>query len=91
MKRLWQLFDGLDAIELVVFGCMAAVMLVGGPLWLIAGFVAKQRYLPAGVLGLLWCICIAVGVRDFRRKRLSWLTGGLSVGWFVTTLWLSMG
>ncbi|MCF7787590.1 MAG: hypothetical protein K9N47_15780 [Prosthecobacter sp.] len=90
MKRLWQLFDGLDAIELVVFGCMAAVMLVGGPLWLVADFVTKQRYLPAGVLGLLWVICIVVGVRDFRRKRLSWLTGGLSVGWFVTTLWLSM-
>jgi len=45
---MWQLFDGLDAIEPVVFGCMAAVLLVGGPLWLVADFVAKQLYLPAG-------------------------------------------
>jgi predicted tellurium resistance membrane protein TerC len=91
MKRLGQLLDGLDAIELFVFGGMAAVMLIGGPLWLVADFVAKQRYLAAGVLGLLWIICIAVGVRDFRRKRFSWLTGGLFVGWFIATLLLSMG
>lgn len=91
MKRLGQLFDGLDAIELVVFGGMAAVMFVGGPLWLVADFVAKQLYFLAVILGLLWCICIAVGVRDFRRKRFSWLTGGLFVGWFIATLLLSMG
>ena len=86
MKRLWQLFDGLDAIELVVFGGMAAVMLVGGPLWLVADIVAKQCYLLAVVLGLLWCVCIAVGIRELRRKRLGWLTGSLIVGWLMTTL-----
>ncbi len=90
MKRLWQLFDGLDAIELVVCGCLAAAMLVGGPIWVVAYFVAKQRYVLAGILGLLWCICVAVGVRDFRRKKLSWPTASLMVGWFITTLWVGI-
>lgn len=90
MKRLWQLFDGLDAIELVVYGCLAVAMLVGGPLWLVAYFVDKQRYLLAGGLGLLWCVCIVAGVRDLRRKRCNWLTGSIIAGWFMTTLWLSM-
>ncbi|WP_395738605.1 hypothetical protein [Prosthecobacter sp.] len=91
MKWLWRLLDGLDAIELVFYGCLAAAMFVGGPIWLVACFVVKQRYLPAVVLGLLGCVCIAIGVRDLRRKRFSWLTGGLAAGWFVTTLWISLG
>ncbi len=91
MKRLWQLFDALDGIELVVCGGLAAVMLVGGPIWLIADFVARQRYLLAGILGLLWCVCIAVGVRDLRRTRFGWLTGILVVGWLITTMWLGIG
>ncbi|WP_395744648.1 hypothetical protein [Prosthecobacter sp.] len=91
MKWLWRLFDGLDAIELVVCGLLAAAMLVGGPIWLVADFVTQQRYFAAVVLGLLWCVCIAVGVRDLRRKRFRWVTGGLIAGWFVMTLWGSPG
>ncbi|WP_395748267.1 hypothetical protein [Prosthecobacter sp.] len=91
MKWLWRLFDGLDAIELIFYGSLAAAMFVGGPIWLVACCVAKQRYLPVVVLGLLWCVCIAIGVRDLRRKRFSWLTGGLFAGWFVMTVWISLG
>ena len=90
MKRLWELFDWLDGIELVVCGVVAAVLLVAGPIYLAVRFIAAHHYLPALGLSLLWCGCIAACIRDLRRKSFSWLTGGLAAIWFVTTLWVGM-
>ena len=91
MKRLWQLFDWLDGIEFAVCGIIAAALLVGGPVYLFVRFVAAHHYVQAVCLGLLWCVCLAAGIRDVRRKRFSWITGILVAAWFVATLWVGMG
>jgi len=90
MKRLWELFDWLNGIEFAVCGVVAATLLIGGPAYLIVRFVAAQHYLPAMGFGLLWCACLIACIRDLRRRRFTWLTGGLVVLWFATTLWVSM-
>jgi hypothetical protein len=38
------------------------------------------------LIGEMWICSVAACVRDFRRQRLSWVSGGVITLWIVTTL-----
>ena len=86
MFRLRQVFDWLDGIEVAVCAFIAALLLVIGPLFVLARFILRHHYLPAAMVGLLWCGCVVACIRDLRRRSMSWVTGGLLVAWVVLTL-----
>jgi hypothetical protein len=79
-------FDWLDGIEVTLVAIFAALLLVIGPLFITYRFVLAHRHGAALLTGALWICCVAVCVRDFRRQRLTWLSGGVLALWIVTTL-----
>ena len=81
-----KLFDWLDGIEVMVVAMVAALLLVVGPLFITYRFVLAHRHGAALLTGALWICCVAICVRDFRRHRLTWFSGGLIALWLVTTL-----
>ena len=90
MFRPRQVFDWLDGIEVTVCAFIAALLLVIGPLFVLAQFILRHHYLPAAMLGLLWCGCVVACICDLRRRSISWVTGGLLVAWVVLTLVVGM-
>lgn len=78
--------DWLDGIEVMVVAIVAALLLVIGPLFITYRLVLAHRHEAALLTGALWICCVAVCVRDFRRQRLTWLSGGILALWLVTTL-----
>jgi len=81
-----KIFDWLDGIEVAIVGIVAAGLLVPGPLFITYRFALAHRHGAALLTGALWLCCVAACVRDFRRQRLSWVSGGIVVLWLVTTL-----
>ncbi len=86
MGRIRQVLDWLDGIEIAVCAVIATLLLVVGPLFMIAQFLLRHRYFPAAMVGLLWCGCVVMCIRHFRRRSLSWVTAGLLVVWVVLIL-----
>ena len=85
-----KIFDWLDGIEVAVAAIVAALLLVFGPLFITYRFVLAHRQAPALLTGALWLCCVAACVRDFRRQRLSWVSGGVIALWLVTTIVLGL-
>jgi hypothetical protein len=83
-----KIFDWLDGIEVAVVAILAALLLVLGPLFITYRFALSHRYPAALLTGALWLCCLVACIRDFRRHRLSWVSGGALVLWLVTTLML---
>ncbi len=81
-----KIFDWLDGIEIRVIGIAAAIFLVLGPVYITYRFVLIHRHGMALITGALWVCCVAACVRDFRRQRLSWISGGVLAIWLATTL-----
>ena len=86
MYRLRQVFDWLDGIEVAVCAFIAALLLVIGPLFVLARLIFRHHYLPAAMVGLLWGGCVVACIRDLRRRSMRWVTCGLLVAWVVLTL-----
>lgn len=82
-----KIFDWLDGVEVTVVAIVAALLLVLGPLFITYRFALAHRYAAVLITGALWLCCVAAFVRDFRRQRLSWVSGVLTL-WLVTTLML---
>ena len=85
-----KIFDWLDGIEVTVVAIVAALLLVLGPLCITYRFALVHRHGAALLTGALWICCVSTCVRDFRRRRLSWVSGGLLALWPVTTLVLGL-
>jgi hypothetical protein len=85
-----KIFDWLDGIEVTVVATVAALLLVLGPLFITYRFALAHRHGAAFLCGALWICCVAACVRDFRRQRLSWVSGGVLALWLVTTLVLGL-
>jgi hypothetical protein len=81
-----KLFDWLGNIEVAVVAIVAVFLLVAGPLFITYRFALAQRHAAALLTGALWLCSVAACVRDFRRQRLSWVSGSVLILWFVTTL-----
>jgi hypothetical protein len=81
-----KILDWLDSIEVTIVAILAAIMLVLGPLFITYRFALAQRYGAALLTGALWIISVAACVRDFRRQRISWISGGVLALWLVTTV-----
>ena len=81
-----KLFDWLDNVEVAVIAIIAAVLLILGPLFITYRFALAHRHAAALLTGALWVCCVAACVRDFRRQRLSWVSGAVLILWLVTTL-----
>ena len=81
-----RIFDWLDGIEVTIVAIVAAVFLVLGPLFITYRFALAHRHAAALLTGALWVCCVAACIRDFRRRRLGWISGGILALWLVTTL-----
>jgi hypothetical protein len=81
-----KIFHWLEGIEVAVVGIVAALLLVFAPLFITYRFALAHRSASALLTGALWLCCVAACVRDFRRQRLSWVSGGVLALWLVTTL-----
>lgn len=86
-----KLFNWLDGIEVTIVAILAAVLLVLGPLFIAYRFALAHRHIAALLTGALWICCVSACVRDFRRQRLSWVSGGVIALWLITTLVLGFG
>jgi len=83
---LMKIFDWLDGIEVTVVAIVAALLLVFGPLFITYRFALVHRQAAALITGALWICCVAACLRDFRRQRLSWVSGGVLALWLMTTV-----
>jgi len=81
-----KIFDWLDGIEVTIVAIVAALFLVLGPLFITYRFALAQRPTAALLTGTLWLCCVTACVRDLRRQRLSWVSGGILALWLVTTI-----
>lgn len=81
-----KIFAWLDGIEVTIVAVVAALLLVLGPLFITYRFVLAHRHEAAVLTGALWLCCIVACIRDLRRQRLSWVSGGVLSLWLVTTL-----
>jgi hypothetical protein len=88
LNFLGRTYDVLDAVVLAACGFLAAVLLVGGPLFLTYSFFSEQRYLAAFLSAAIWLGFAVAGVRDLWRRRFSWASGSLLVLWFAIVLTL---
>jgi hypothetical protein len=86
-----KVFDWLDGIEVTIVAIFAAVLLVLGPLFITYRFALAHRHIAALLTGALWICSVAACVRDFRRRQLSWISGGVLAVWLITTLVLGFG
>lgn len=83
-----KILDWLDGFEVTVVAIVAALLLVLGPLFITYRFALAHRNSAAWLTGALWILSVAVCVRDFRRRRFSWVSGGVVAIWLVTILML---
>ena len=81
-----KIFDWLDNIEVTIVAIIAALLLLVGPIFIVYRFALANRNGAAVLTGVLWLCCVAACIRDFRRQRLSWISGGVLVVWIVTTV-----
>lgn len=84
-----KIFDWLDGIEVTVVAVVAILLLVFGPLFITYRFALAHRNIAALLTTALWLCCVAACIRDLRRQRLSWVSGGVLALWLVTTLGLA--
>jgi len=82
--RLFVWLLNIDEIHIVAF--LVAALVIVGPAILIVRFLAHERYVAGISIGLLWCSCMTTCVRDYRRRRLTWVSGSIIVFWFFTTI-----
>ena len=76
----------LDNIEVAVVAIASGLLLLIGPLLITYRFGLVHRYEARVLIGALWLCSVLICIRDFRRKRLSWVSGGVLALWAVTTL-----
>jgi len=81
-----KILEWLDGFEVTVVAIVAALLLVLGPLFITYRFALAHRNIAAWLTGALWILSVAACVRDFRRRRLSWVSGGVLAIWLVTTV-----
>ena len=77
-------FDWLDNIKIAVVAIVAALFLIVGPLYVLYRLALAHQHPAALLAGALWLCCLAACVRDFRRKHLSRVSGGILALWLVT-------
>ena len=85
-----KIFDWLDNIEVTIVAIVGGLLLGFGPLFIVYRFALADGHAAALLNGALWICCIAARVRDFRRQRLSWVSGGVIALWIATTLVLGL-
>lgn len=90
VKRFGQAFSAIDDLEFLLFGAAAAVLLVAGPWFIFVRWVTAGHYAPAIFLGLLWCGVVAACFRDLRRRRFSWVSGGITALWLLTMFLMAL-
>jgi hypothetical protein len=73
MKKI-DLFPNAEVAIAVV---ITALLLIFGPLFITYHLASVHRYGAASLTGALWLLGIAVCIRDYRRKKLSWVSGGI--------------
>jgi hypothetical protein len=81
-----KILDWLDGFEVTVVAIVAALLLVLGPLFITYRFALAHRNSVAWLTGVLWILSVVICVRDFRRRRLSWVSGAVLALWLVTIL-----
>lgn len=74
----------IDEFHIVAF--LVAALVIVGPAILIVRFLAHERYVLGISVGFLWCSCMAICVRDYRKRRLTLVSGSLIAFWFFTTI-----
>jgi hypothetical protein len=85
MGKLTRLFGVFVTNDFGFVAILVGLVLLIGPLVIAFLFFRNQHPLSgASILGL-WILAAAVCVRNFRRQRLSWLSGFLAVLWFIAT------
>ena len=86
LRKIWQALELLDGIEVAVVAVIAAVLLVLAPVVILRHLIVQGLYLLAAMLAGLWVGCVAACVRDFRRRTLGWISGGMVAAWLVVAL-----
>ena len=83
-RKISQALELLD--EVAVVAVIAAVLLVLAPVVIVRQLIIQGHYLRAAMVGGLWVVCVAAFIRDFRRRTLGWISGGMVAGWLVVAL-----
>src|SRR5436190_5589127 len=88
--KMMKIFDWLDNVEVALVATVASLLLLLGPLFITYRFALAHRPVAAALSGALWLCCAAFCVRDVRRRRMSWVSGGVLILWLLTTLLLGL-
>jgi len=83
-------FDFFDDIEIFFFSLIAGLIAIGGPILLIIRFINECDIWKAIAVISVFCICVYYCVRDYRRKKFSWISITVVVIWLVLTIVLSL-
>ena len=86
MHKLGRGSEWMDALEFAIPAILAAVVVVVGPIALVAHFLRAHDYGPAVASTGLWVFAVVCCLRDLRRHKFSVLTGILLASWFVATI-----
>jgi hypothetical protein len=78
------------SIRTFLFAVITALLLISGPLFIACYFASAHRYGAAFLTGALWLLGTAVCIRDYRRKKLSWVSGGILAIGFVLVLVMAL-
>jgi len=82
---LERIFDVFDGIEMVLYACCEAILLIGSGIWIFTKAAEVNLVLAiAGVIGLVLVVGGPV-IHDLIRCRLSRLTKFLLAGWALAT------
>ena len=84
--KVVKVFGWMDDAELIIPAILAAVLLLAAPLVASFLFFRAHHYVAAALSGSIWILAAIACVRDFRRRRFSWVSLALGGVWLITTL-----
>jgi hypothetical protein len=89
MKRFIEFTGGtLQALEFVTFVCLAAALVLIGPvLWSYQLFNAERIY-AAVIVAILWPASLITLGYEIQGKAITSISGGIFLGWLVALAWV---
>lgn len=82
-------FDYFDGIEFFIVSTIAGLVIIGLPIALVIRAVNQGHIWKAIAIILVFCLCIYFCIRDYRRKKFSWISIIVAAVWFMLMLVIS--
>ncbi len=72
--------------ELLIFAILAGAIIFLLPILFVIRFINIGAYWKASVIGFVWLMTATTSVRDYIRKKFSWISGSVLIVWVVLTV-----